>query len=90
MLYIDYISIKQRGRRAAGKNVSSQKKKSWKEKKKKRMKYLELQTMKMNTSTCDPHKICNYDTTIFFFSTRTHCILFLQEIDRLTPSIVHG
>ena len=26
----------------------------------------------------------------FFFSTHTHCILFLQEIDRLTPSIVHG
>ena len=25
-----------------------------------------------------------------FFSTHTHCILFLQEINRLTPSIVHG
>ena len=26
---------------------------------------------------------------IFFF-THTHCILFLQEINRLTPSIVNG
>ena len=26
----------------------------------------------------------------FFFFTHTHCILFLQEINRLTPSIVHG
>ena len=26
----------------------------------------------------------------FFFPTHTHCILFLQEINRLTPSIVHG
>ena len=25
-----------------------------------------------------------------FFFTHTHCILFLQEINRLTPSIVHG
>ena len=27
---------------------------------------------------------------LFFFFTHTHCILFLQEINRLTPSIVHG
>ena len=26
----------------------------------------------------------------FFFLTHTHCILFLREINRLTPSIVHG
>ena len=26
----------------------------------------------------------------FFFFPHTHCILFLQEINRLTPSIVHG
>ena len=27
---------------------------------------------------------------IFFFFTHTHCILFLQEINSLTPSIEHG
>ena len=27
---------------------------------------------------------------LFFFFTHTHCILLLQEINRLTPSIVHG
>ena len=26
----------------------------------------------------------------YFFFTHTHCILFLQEINRLTPSIVNG
>ena len=29
-------------------------------------------------------------TLLSLSSTHTHCILFLQEIDRLTPSIVHG
>ena len=27
---------------------------------------------------------------VFFFHTHTHCILFLQEINKLTPSIVNG
>ena len=27
---------------------------------------------------------------LFLFFTHTHCILFLQEINRLTPSIVNG
>ena len=37
---------------------------------------------------------CLHDIKIiisfFFTHTHTHCILFLQEINRLTPSIVNG
>ena len=62
---------------------------------------LSVQKTKQNNNKKKPQennteeRLNNYKTMFlynffftYFFSTHTHCILFLQEINRLTPSIV--
>ena len=36
----------------------------------------------------NPHISFKENAIFFFFHTHTHCILFLQEVNRLAPSIV--